>query len=331
MRAEDILFSLPFPAVVVDGKGRILTVNQKFESLLNRSEKYLKGTEIFRLFNNKESIRKKIKEAFSNLVEIYGFKDGDYLLNFSPFYVSSRVEGVFILIQPAKDSPFERDMLTFLKGLSHEIRNPLSGIKGAVRLFGEIKAYDEELVRVIVEETERIERLLNDVIGSFDFSSLKFVPTNIHMVIQDVVKLFSSEVKRKGIKVVYDFDPSLPEIPLNIDRAKQAFMNVFKNAIEAIEGEGKIRIETGYAIHPSGFIYVKVSDTGRGMDEEELRKLFLPFYTTKERGLGLGTFITAEIVKAHGGEIKVSSKRGEGTSVTIMLPMKRRNGKDTCS
>ena len=105
----------------------------------------------------------------------------------------------------------------------------------------------------------------------------------------------------------------------------QAVLNVVKNAIEAVEESEKreITVETGYAIRPSGFIFIKVTDTGKGMEEEELRKFGLPFFTTKERGSGLGTFIVKEVIKGHGGEVKVESSPGKGTSVKLLIPMKR--------
>jgi len=325
LTGEDLLFSFPFPVVLTDGEGRIIHANQKFESLVNRSLRYLKGEFFQSFFSPSEEIRKKIKDSYEKLVEIFGFKVENFYFNFSPFYSSSVVEGVVIVVQPANDTPFDKDITLFLKGLSHEIRNPLGGIKGAARLFQKLKIYDEELVDVLIKEAERIERLLDNVVRSFDFSNLNFKSVNIHKILQDVSALFKEKIEKLGVQLVPLFDPSLPEIPLDQDRIMQAFINFFKNSLEALEecGEKKIVIETGYAIHPSGFIFVKFKDTGVGMDEEVLKNFTTPFFTTKERGTGLGTFIACEIVKRHGGEVKVQSRIGEGTEVTVLLPMKR--------
>ncbi len=333
MKAEDILFSIPFPVAITDGEGNIINANQKFEILVNRSLKYLKGKKFSSFFRKAPDIDRKIAEAFSNLVEFLGFRDGQHFLNFAPFFVSSEVRGVIVLVQPAPESPFEKDIVALLKGLSHEIRNPLSGIKGAAKCIKELRLYDEELVSVLVEEVERIERLLNNVVKSFDFSVLNLKEVNIHKIIQSVVKLFEAELRENKVSVVYNFDPSLPEILLDPDRMTQAFINVLKNALEAVTNapEKEIMIETGYAIHPSGFIFIRVKDSGVGMSEEELSNLFLPFYTTKEKGSGLGAFITGEIVKRHGGEIRVKSEKGKGTEVTILLPMRRNDGENTDS
>lgn len=333
MKVEDILFSFPFPVAITDGEGRIIHTNQKFEFLLNKSFKYLKGRNFSEFFKSKEKIKEQIKKSYDNSLEILGFKNDRYYLNFSPFYVASKVEGVVIIVQHADNNPFDKDILLFLKGLSHEIRNPLSGIKGAAKLFYHLREYDEELVTVLLEETERIERLLDNVAKSFDFSHLQFKSTNIHKLVQNVVKLFESEIRENEISVVYDFDPSLPEIPVDSDRITQAIMNIFKNSVEALKNSNEkvIQIETGYAIRPSGFIFMRVKDSGVGMEEEELQNFLLPFFSTKEKGMGLGTFITAEIVKKHGGELMVKSRKGYGTQITILLPMKRSHGKDSNS
>ena len=331
MKAEDILFSVPFPVAITDGTGKVVTVNQKFESFLNRSLKYLKGKKLSAFFGNPEKVDENISRAFNNLVEILGFKDGEYFLSFAPLFVSSKVAGVVVVVHPAGWHSFGWEITFMLKGLFHEIRNPLGGIKGAVKLLQSMRSYDEELVEVVLEEAERIERLLDDVARGFDFTALSLKPVNIHRIVQSVVKLFEGELREKGIEVIYDFDPSLPDVLLDSDRITQAFMNLFRNAIEAVEKSSVklVRLETGYAIHPSGFFFVRIKDTGVGMSEEDLKNLFVPFYTTKETGTGLGAFIAAEIVKMHGGEIKVRSGKGDGTEVTLLLPMKVRDGEDS--
>ncbi len=321
---EDLFFSLPFPAAITDSKGHIEKVNQKLESLSNRSFKFLKGKKLPEVLKVPE-LSGLIDKSFRETIEIRGFRKGNLVFHVSPLFTPSKKAGVVVLVEPSKGSPFEEDITLFLKGLSHEIKNPLSGIKGAARLFKELKSYDEELAQVIVEEVERIERLLKNITKSFDFSKLSFKKENIHRIIQQVFNLFTPELREKGIEVKFLFDPSLPEIPVDVDKLTQAILNVVKNAIEAVaESERReIVVETGYAIRPSGFIFIKVKDTGHGMGEEELKNFGLPFFTTKERGSGLGTFIVKEVVKGHGGELKVNSYPGKGTEVKILIPMKR--------
>lgn len=332
MELEDLLFSHPFPLVIVNERGEVEKVNQKFELFLNRSEKFLKGKRLSSLLSSRE-IESQVERSFREEMEIIGYRFRESYVHFSPFFVSSVKKGVLVIFEPAPENPFTGDFLLFLKGLSHEIRNPLGGIKGAAKLFKELKVYDEELVEVIISEVERIERLLNDITGSYDFSKPSFRCENIHKVIQKAVNLFSHKISVMGVKVNYLFDPSLPEIPVDPDKLTQAFVNIVKNALEAMEDVElkELTVETGYAIRPADFIFIKFKDTGVGMGEEELKNLFLPFFTTKERGTGVGSFIVREIVKGHGGEIRVKSKPGEGTEITVLIPMKRRDGKNPCS
>ena len=331
MEAEDVLFSHPFPVAIVGRGGEIKKVNQKFELLLNRSEKFLKGKKISELLASKE-LQSQIERSYDEEMEILGLRLGELFVHLSPFFVSSKKEGVLLIFEPAPKSPFSAEFLPFLKGLSHEIRNPLGGIKGAARLFMELKVYDEELASVIVSEVERIERLLNEVTRGYDFSTPSFKCENIHRLIQRAVNLFSHQISRQGVKVSYLFDPSLPELPVDSDKLLQAFVNVVKNALEALEGSEvkELKIETGYAIRPAGFIFVKFKDTGVGMGQEELTRFGVPFFTTKEGGTGIGSFIVKEVVKGHGGELRVKSSKGEGTEITILLPIKRRDGENPC-
>ena len=321
---EDLLFSLPFPAVITDRTGRIEKVNQKFESFSNKSFKFLNGRNIGDILEIKE-LSSLIEKSFDETIEIIGFRKGNYTFHISPLFTPSKKVGVIVLIEPCVASPFEENITSFLKGLSHEIKNPLSGIKGAAKLFKELKSYDEELAQVIVYEVERIERLLKNITKSFDFTRLSFRKENIHKIIQQVFNLFSPQIKEKGIQVKFFFDPSLPDVPVDVDRMTQAVLNVVKNAIEAVEDSRikEITVETGYAIRPSGFIFIKIKDTGKGMDEEELQRFGIPFFTTKEKGSGLGAFIVKEVIKSHGGEVKVRSSPGKGTEIKLLIPMKR--------
>jgi len=332
LELEDLLFSHPFPLAITDGEGVVVKVNQKFELLLNKSEKFLKGKEISKLLGCPE-LKERVKRSFEEEVEFLGYRFKDKYIHLSPFFSSSVKKGVLAIIEPVPESPFTENVNLFLKGLSHEIRNPLSGIKGAAKLFKELKSYDEELTNVIIQEVERIERLLNEITRSYDFTKPNFKCENIHKIIQKAVSTFSHKISQLSVKVNYNFDPSLPEIPLDSDKLTQAIVNVIKNALESMEDSKNrvLTVQTGYSIRPADFIFVKFIDTGKGMEEEEVKNFFLPFFTTKEKGTGIGTFILKEIVKGHGGEVKVKSKKGKGTEITILLPMKRKDGKNPCS
>ena len=323
---EDLLFSLPFPSAILDPEGKIVNANQKFEDLLKTSLKFLKGREISEVFRCK-NLSGAVKRTYAENIEVHGLRCKDFSVYLSPLFDSAIKRGVLFVARPVETSPFEEDISLFLKGLSHEIKNPLSGIKGAAKLILKLGSCDEELLQVIISEVNRIEKLLKNILSSFDFSNLTVKRVNINRVVGETFSPFQHLCREEGIKYFLLFDPSLPEVPLDVDKFKQALFNVIKNGIEALKKSRRkeIKIETGYSIRPSDFVFVKISDTGCGMDEETLKRYGMPFFTTKEKGTGLGTFIAREIVKGHGGELLVESSPGKGTTVTLLIPMKRKS------
>ncbi|SNR79431.1 two-component system sensor histidine kinase NtrB [Desulfurobacterium atlanticum] len=319
---SDLIFSLPFPLAVCDREGRVFFFNQKFEMFLNRSKKYIEGKKLKEIIS--EEIDKWIKKCVDEGLEIHNIEIGDFLFTLSPFFRGEKIKGAVVVIEKRREVIGTEHFDVFLKGISHELRNPLSGMKASAKLMLQLKEFDEELVEVVVSEINRIERFLDRICESFDFSRLKWCRYNIHKLLNDVLKAFKTVFEKERIIVEQRFDPSLPEVSIDRDRMFQVFSNILKNSVEAFEGDKdrKIVVETGYAIQPKGFIFVKVKDNGKGMDRKELENLFTPFFTAgKEKGTGLGMYISREIVLNHGGKIDVQSEKGKGTTVTVYLPI----------
>ncbi len=292
--------------------------------LVNKSERYLKGKDVSEFFG--AELKKWLKVCILENKEIFNLDVGNFTFDISPLYVSGETAGATMLIKEKKELSLEPENLEeFLNGISHEIRNPLGGIKASVRLLQELSLYDEELAEVIISEVGRIERFLDSLRTAFDYTSLRIKPTNIHMLLDGILKLFEGVFFEKGILVERYYDPSLPEIEVDSDRLTQAFINIIKNAVEAMESskEKKLTLRTGYFIQGRGMLFVSFEDSGVGMSKDELSKVFSPFATTKDRGSGLGMFITQKIIKAHGGKILLDSKKGEGTKVKVLLPTGR--------
>lgn len=215
--------------------------------------------------------------------------------------------------------------------LAHEIKNPLSGIRGAAQLLRKtvVTPDDRELVDLIENETGRILRLVKKV-GVFDGegASPELVPVNIHAVLDQVVRTAKSGF---GREVAFDlkYDPSLPEISGAADDLIQVFLNLVRNAAEA-EGVGRrfIILRTGYALvpqwHPETHeklpVCVYVEDNGAGISQESLMRIFDPYYTTKKEGDGLGLAIVSQIVDSHGGIVDVSSAPGR-TVFKVCFPL----------
>ena len=214
-------------------------------------------------------------------------------------------------------------------GIAHEIRNPLAGIKTTAQALGEEMAKDDpkrEYLNRITKEIDRLNELLKTFFSFAKPQTLLLVPCHIKEIINAIIPFLIKEIDDKGIQFVESYHPQLPRIRVDKIQMHQAFLNLFLNAIQAMPNGGDLKIEANPVILPSpegsrqNFIKVVVSDSGKGIPPQILPKIFDPFFTTKPKGIGLGLSITYQIIKKHGGTIKVHSQWEKGTSFVINLP-----------
>jgi signal transduction histidine kinase len=217
-------------------------------------------------------------------------------------------------------------------GVAHEIRNPLNAISMASqRLQREYLPCEEEktqefgrLTGVIRDEIRRLNVIIEDFLTFSRSRRLELREFSLTEVVQKLVRLMGEEASARGISLsVKSMQDSLM-VPMDVDKLQQALINIIKNAIESIEGSGSIDIVVERQAGERAVI--RVSDTGSGLAPEEVGKIFDPDYTTKEKGLGLGLPIAHEIIRGHGGTIRVQSGVGQGTTFEIILPMKPVSG-----
>ena len=212
-------------------------------------------------------------------------------------------------------------------GIAHEVRNPLLAIKGAAQfLQGKFKEENEEneFASIIVEESDRINQVITHFLDYARPVKPKLQPMDITECLNRTLTLVNVELRHAKIEIVRDYAPDLPKILGDEKQLGQVFLNLIINAIEAMPDGGTLSVKTCQSGEhaESTFCEILISDTGIGMSTEEQARIFEPFYTGKEHGLGLGLAIVHEIVSEHGGTISVESEKGKGTTFTIRLPSK---------
>jgi signal transduction histidine kinase len=211
-------------------------------------------------------------------------------------------------------------------GVAHEIRNPLNAISMASqRLKREFMPADEDKIKefqvlasVIRDEIRRLDGIIEEFLTFSKSRRLELHDYPVAEVLQKIVNLIKEEAVLKGIAIDtrYNHEPAV--IPMDVDKLQQALFNFVKNAMESISGAGNIVLSVDAG--GKDRVSIKISDNGCGMTRGEIERIFNPEYTTKEKGLGLGLPLAHEIIRGHGGEIRVVSEQGRGTTFEIMLP-----------
>jgi signal transduction histidine kinase len=203
--------------------------------------------------------------------------------------------------------------------MAHEVRNPLTNINLAteqLRLEMESNETTELLFQMISRNSERINQLVSDLLNTTRVADLTFSETSINTLLEESLDLAKDRIELKQIKVVKKFDLGICNIRVDVSKLKIAFLNIIVNAIEAMDTDGILQIETTNTNHRC---LIKISDNGIGMSKEQVGKLFEPYFTTKEKGNGLGLANSQNIILAHSGTISAESVLGRGTTFTISL------------
>jgi len=226
------------------------------------------------------------------------------------------------------------EMQTLAYGIAHEIKNPLGGILGAAQWMMRGEASEEERregTRLILREAERINGLVEKML-EMGRTLPPPRPFPILPILREAEELIRADVRAQGKEIHFELaaDPSLPDVSGHPDAVFRAIVNVLKNAGEAIPRKGTVRIDTRMNVNyrwgrargrMRSFVDILIADDGEGMSEEEIHRAFLPFYTTKAKGTGLGLVMARQSISRQGGKMEIKSVRGEGTTVKISLPV----------
>ena len=207
-------------------------------------------------------------------------------------------------------------------GVAHEIRNPLSSIKGFATYFKERYPdipQDQQTATIMIQEVDRLNRVVSQLLEFARPVNIKPQPTNLSALIDDSIKLIENQAAEKGIAIKTRNSSRATPVMVDPDRLNQVLLNVYLNAIESMDSGGELKIELSPNSEAEG-IDINISDTGCGISPQDLLKIFDPYYTTKSSGTGLGLAIAHNIIEAIGGQILVKSQPDQGTTFKITIP-----------
>lgn len=351
--AEMILDAIPAPVIVVDDAGRISYINAETQQFFKSSRHMLLNQPIAKLIPFGSPVLEMIRQVRRDGVAVW-----EYEVNLSTPHTGERITDV--QVAPIGDD--RSDVLLVLREagiarkmdqqlthrgavrsvtgmasmLAHEIKNPLSGIRGAAQLVEQnANEADKQLTQLICAETDRICELVDRMEAFSDQRPLQQAPVNIHQVLEHVRRIAQAGFA-KNIRFIEEYDPSLPEVMGDRDQLIQVFLNLVKNAAEALEGVsgGEITLTTAYRhgmrlALPGGTARVAlpfevcVRDNGPGIAEDIKTHLFDPFISTKPNGTGLGLSLVAKIIGDHGGMIECDAQPRR-TIFRTLLPIRGR-------
>ncbi|MBZ4022884.1 PAS domain-containing sensor histidine kinase [Rhodobacter sp. TJ_12] len=339
--------SLPLPALMIDAEDKVIEINPAAELFLNLSARALKGQvlgerlaiaapleEIF------ARVRKNRSGLFVNDVDLTTGERAPVQCNLQAAPVGDDPETVLLLISPREIADrlgrasmvksAARSAIGMAEMLAHEIKNPLAGIAGAAQLLSmNLSGDDLELTDLIVDETRRVVKLLEQVEQFGNVRPPEMKPVNIHDVL-DRARKSAAVGFGAHMLIVEDYDPSLPPTVGDGDQLTQVFLNLLKNAAEASKGQGTIRLHTFYDYSlrlrgPDGNgqrlpLQIEVIDDGPGIPPDIAGALFEPFVSGRENGTGLGLALVSKIISEHNGWINVDSVPGR-TVFRVSLPV----------
>ncbi len=347
MNPLSILTTFPHGVAVFDANMRVVFINHSFREMFNASAS--PGVSAEALFSRTPEVVRQIRALFEEGKTFvnHEFNPGGGEGGAMTLYVHSvdygeAAQGACVICQSDEGkrelrTEFEKeDKMTMLSmitaGLAHEIKNPLSGIKGAAQLISKESGAFAELCRLIITETDRINSLVNEMTDAEKPAGRRKARVNIHKVLDDILILQKPGLDRRKISVVRDYDPSLPPVTIFEDRLKQTFINLIKNAVEATGRNGELRVRTRTSLDQTPTIgpragrgmmmSVEIMDSGKGVAIEVLKHLFTPFNTGKKHGTGLGLVISLKIVRDHGGTLTLENNpSGRGAVARVLLPL----------
>ncbi len=349
----NVIDSVGDGVIVLDGVGSVTLMNPAAEEITGVSRRQAQGAAFSAVFKGETVLLEMVGKTASTGMTISDHENivlrkGGHMVpvsaTTSPLLLANgEVIGTILVlrdltnVRELEEAVRHADRLstlgTLAAGLAHEIKNPLGGIKGAAQLLERELSEESEMrdyTRVVLKEVQRVNRIVDELLELASPRKLKLDQVNLHKILGDIIILQRRTIEGKPVAIQQQFDPSIPPILADEGLMTQLFLNLIKNAVEAVGESGTIRVTSkvwsDYSMTHKGerrsrMVAVEVSDDGPGIKKDQLEHLFTPFFTTKAKGTGLGLAICQKIVSEHRGLIKVDSDPGRGTTFTVMLPL----------
>lgn len=324
-----------------DMTGKCLSVNPAAEKMLGYSSEELRGKTLISLVVA-EDVEKSlhhflhVREEWENFVVSFLHKEGHTIelgMKNVPIVVNEQIVGVYVIARDITESKKTAEILRksdklavvgrLAAGVAHEIRNPLTSIKGFVQFIKGSDTPKREYFDIMLSELDRIEFIVNEFLVLAKPQAVQYQPKDLNVLLQQILALVDTQAIMSNvmIQMMPDSEANLPLIECEENQLKQVFINILKNAIEAMPEGGNIFI--GVNLMKDGMVRVRFVDDGCGIPPERIAKLGEPFYTTKEKGTGLGLMVSYKIINEHQGQIFVTSELQVGTTVDVLLPLVR--------
>ncbi|HIE65100.1 MAG: ATP-binding protein [Nitrospira sp.] len=343
---ENILQSVTSGVLTFNREKKIMTFNSSASTILNVPSETVMGKTYLELFGENQKITSFLEETLKKEREIHREEceverlDKDRIwLGLNTSLIRDRKDkiiGATLVFTDLTEMKMLQEQIELKKRLAvmgemsawiaHEFRNYMGTILGFSRLLSKKFApadAKQEMIKAITDELSSMERLITELLSYGKRAEIHPVPVAMIPLLKDLMQEFIVTRKYPNIRWVTSFPMVVPEIRLDPVLINRAFSNLLRNALEALEADGEIRLRV--LTRPAGMIQVEFSDNGPGIPKENLDKIFLPFFTTKEKGTGVGLSLVHKIILSHGGHLSVGSMEGKGTTFRVILPLQPRS------
>ncbi len=356
--AQAILENLSTAVVTLDRELRLTAINPAGEMMFEASTKKMIGHRLADMFSGGDALLQALQESLNTghpitargvsmvlpghrpltldcvitpLSNTPAHDDGTAAPGLSLLVELTQIDRLLRLTRDENFLDRQAVNRAVMRGLAHEIKNPLGGLRGAAQLLERelLPKGLKEYTRIIIHEADRLRNLVDRMIGAHQ--PLAKRPVNVHAILEHVRLLMLAEVPG-GLYIERDYDPSLPGLEGDSEQLIQAVLNIVRNAVQALEGRGTIvlrtRVDRGFTIGQRRHRLVlraEIEDNGPGIPPELLEHIFYPMVTGRADGTGLGLSIAQDIVSKHGGLIECESRPGR-TVFTVYLPLENGNG-----